>query len=195
MIIKRLSFLFLACLVMLTVSVSANASQKFILDEQHTYVLWHIKHLGFSSQSGKWYAKGFVILDKDDPKKSKVEATIDVANIVTGIPELDKHLKGKLFFDVARYPTATFVSDKVDLTSKTSARVSGILTLHGISKPIVLAVTFNKEGKNPITDKPTVGFTATADIKRSDFDMNTMLPDLGDEVTLDIGAEAYQANP
>lgn len=195
MIIKRLSFLFLACWAMLTVSVSANASQKFILDEQHTYVLWHIKHLGFSSQSGKWYAKGFVILDKDDPKKSKVEATIDVANIVTGIPELDKHLKGKLFFDVARYPTATFVSDKVDLTSKTSAKVSGILTLHGISKPIVLAVTFNKEGKNPITDKPTVGFTATADIKRSDFGMNTMLPDLGDEVTLDIGAEAYQANP
>lgn len=193
--IKRLTLLFLACSVMLTLTVSANAAQKFILDEQHTYVLWHIKHLGFSSQSGKWYAKGFIILDKDSPEKSQVEATINVANVVTGIPELDKHLKGKLFFDVARYPTATFVSNKIDVTNKTSAKVSGILTLHGISKPIVLTVTFNKEGKNPITDKPTVGFTATSDIKRSDFGMNTMLPDIGDGVTLDIDAEAYQANP
>lgn len=193
--IKRLTLLFLACSVMLTYAVSASAAQKFILDEQHTSVLWHINHLGFSSQSGKWYATGFILLDKNSPEKSKVEATISMANIVTGLPELDRHLKGKLFFDVARYPSATFVSDKVDVTSKTSAKVSGILTLHGISKPIVLTVTFNKEGKNPISDKPTVGFTATTQIKRSDFGMNTMLPDLGDEVTLDIGAEAYQANP
>ena len=125
--IKRLTLLLLACSVMLTYVVSANAAQKFILDEQHTSVLWHIKHLGFSSQSGKWYAKGFMSLDKDSPKNSKVEATVNVANIVTGLPELDKHLKGKLFFDVARYPTATFVSDKVDITSKITAKVSEVL--------------------------------------------------------------------
>lgn len=192
--LKRLIILFLTYSLTLALPVSANTAQKFILDEQHTYVLWHIKHLGFSSQSGKWYAKGFIVLDKDAPKNSKVEAVITVANIVTGLPELDKHLKGKLFFDVARYPLATFVSNKVEVTSKTTAKVNGVLTLHGISKPIVLAVTFNKEGTNPITDKPTIGFTATADIKRSDFGIISMLPDLGDEVVLDIDAEAYQTN-
>lgn len=192
--IKKTSGLFLTFLMMLTVSVSLHAAQKWILDENHTYVLWHIKHLGFSTQAGKWYAKGFVILDKDNLKKSKVEATIDVANMVTGLPELDKHLRGKLFFDVEQYPVATFVSDNVSVTSKATANVHGMLTLHGISKPIVLAVTFNKEDKSIVTDKMTAGFTATTEIKRSDFGINTLLPDVGDEVTLEINAEAYQAN-
>lgn len=71
--------------------------QTLTLDNQHTYVLWKVKHLGFSTQAGKWYASGQLILDKDNPQQSKVNVTIKVDDIVTGIPELDKHLKGKLF--------------------------------------------------------------------------------------------------
>ncbi|ERH41468.1 polyprenyl-pyrophosphate binding protein [Legionella pneumophila str. Leg01/11] len=192
--LRKLAHFILTTLVLFALSFPGYTADKFMLDDQHTYVLWHINHIGFSTQAGKWYAKGFVILDKEQPQNSKVEATIDVSSIVTGLPELDKHLKSPLFFDTEKYPTATFVSNKVDVLSKTSAKVQGTLTLHGISKPVTLMVTLNKTGKNPISDKISVGFSAKTDIKRSDFGMNTLLPDVGDNVSLEIEAEGYQAN-
>lgn len=191
--IKVLTRYLLGVVTTLLVALPLHAQEKLTLDEEHSYVLWRIKHLGFSTQSGKWYVKGFVMLDKDQPQNSKVEATIDVANFITGIPELDKHLKGKLFFDVERYPVATFVSDKVEVTSQNTAKVHGLLTVHGITKPVALSVTLNKVGKNPINDRMTVGFSATTELKRSDFGIKTLLPDLGDEVSIEIGAEAYQS--
>jgi polyisoprenoid-binding protein YceI len=170
------------------------AAETLTIDPQHSYVLWFISHLGFSTQTGKWYVNGTLLLDKDKPQNSKVNATINIADIHTGIPELDKHLKSPLFFDVAKFPTATFVSDKVDLTSKTTAQVHGTLTLHGISKPVTLDVKFNKAGKNPIQDRMTVGFSGNTTIKRSDFGISTLLPDLSDEVKIHIEVEAYLPN-
>lgn len=166
--------------------------ETFTLDNNHTYVLWSIKHLGFSTQFGKWYATGQLVLDKDHPNQSKVNVNINLADMVTGLPELDKHLKSKLFFDVDHYPKATFVSNNVSVLSKNTAKVSGVLTLHGVSKPVDLQVTLNKVGMNPINNKMTVGFSATVAIKRSDFGINALLPSLGDTVDLNIGAEAYQ---
>ena len=173
-------------------TMSAYAAETFTLDSNHTYVLWHIEHFGFSTQAGKWYASGSLVLDKDQPAKSTVNASIKINDIATGLPELDQHLRGKLFFDTQQFPTATFVSDKVDVTSAKSAKVHGVLTLHGVAKPVTLAVTLNQSGVSPITDNVTVGFAATATIKRSDFGLNTLLPGLGDEVVLNIEAEAYQ---
>lgn len=183
----------LAAIIISTASLPLYAAEKFNLDPQHSYVQWHIKHLGFSIQSGKWYVKnGYVILDKDNPQNSKVEATIDMNKFITGNPELNKHLKGKLFFDVKQFPTATFVSNTVDIINDKTANVHGTLTVHGISKPVNLKVTLNKIGNSPINNLLTAGFTATTEIKRSDFGINTLLPDLGDDVSIEIGAEANQ---
>lgn len=167
---------------------------KFELDPQHSYLIWHIDHLGFSSQSGKWYVNGTLSLDKDKPETSKLNVTVKIAGLVTGIPELDKHLMSPLFFDAAKFSTATFDSDKVEVLSKTKAKVSGTLTLHGVSKPVTLDVTLNRHGKNPISNKDTVGFSASTTLKRSDFGIKTLLPELGDEVKIDIGAEAFKAS-
>ncbi|MBI2786173.1 MAG: polyisoprenoid-binding protein [Legionella longbeachae] len=186
------SFTFLLLPLFIFTSPLYAEPETFILDNNHTYVLWSIDHLGYSTQFGKWYASGQIILDKDNPSQSKVNAKIDVADMVTGIPQLDKHLRGKLFFDTEHYPTATFVSDKVNVLGKNTATVDGILTLHGVSKPVVLQVTLNNLGMNPISNKMTAGFTATTSIKRSDFGINTLLPSLGDTVDIKIGAEAYQ---
>jgi polyisoprenoid-binding protein YceI len=173
-------------------SFSAQAAKTYTVDPQHTAVVWNISHLGFSTPSGKFMAgAGTLILDEAKPENSKVSVTIPINNLVTGIDELNKHLKGKLFFDVDQFPTATFVSDKVTVVNKKMAKISGILTLHGVSKPITLDVTFNKKGVNPINNKETVGFSAMAQLKRSDFDINTLLPDVGDDVKLNIQAEAY----
>lgn len=171
-------------------AMAAQAAETFTFDPNHTYVLWHVSHFGFSSPSGKWLANGTVILDKEHPQKSKVEVTINVANLVTGIPEFDKHLKGEVFLNVAKYPIATFVSDKTIVSHDNSAKVHGILTLHGVSKPITLDVKMNKAGVSPINDKMTVGFTASTMFKRSDFGISSFLPGVGDEVQIDIEAEA-----
>lgn len=186
------SLLFLLCIFSAQAATPAKTLEMYKVDPLHTYILWHINHFGFSNPSGKWIAEGTLQMDDTNPRDSKVNITVPVANFITGIPELDKHLKGDLFFNVAHFPTATFVSDKVEVTSKTTAKVYGMLTVRGITKPVVLDVTLNKIGISPINDKKTVGFSATTLLKRSDFGITTLLPGLSDEVKIDIELEAYK---
>lgn len=175
----------------LLIPVSALAAETYTLDPTHTYVLYHINHLGFSVQVGKiTMIDGKLTLDQSKPQNSKVSATIDMNNIDSGIAKLDEHLKDADFFDVAKYPTATFVSDKIVVTGKDAGKIYGTLTLRGISKPVVLDAKMMKVGMFPMKNKKTVGFVATTEIKRSDFGMKAYLPMLGDNVQLDIGVEA-----
>jgi polyisoprenoid-binding protein YceI len=189
---KQLLAIFLVLYSIFFSSFAVAVPETFKIDPEHSYVLWQIKHFGFSTQSGKWVANGTVVLDKEHPQNSKVDVSIQLGDIITGNNNLDKHLKGKLFFDVEHFPIATFKSEKVEVTGQNKAIVYGILTLHGISKPVDLNVVLNKVGLSPITDKMTVGFTANTDIKRSQFGINTLLPGLSDDVKLNIEAEAYQ---
>jgi polyisoprenoid-binding protein YceI len=171
----------------------AHAAENYTIDSDHSYVEWKISHFDFSNPSGKWYiANGTITLDKNKPQDSKVNIKIKIADIITGIPELDKHLKGELFFDVAKFPEATFVSDKVTLTGKNTAKVHGILTVHGVSKPITLMVKLNKIGTNPINNKETVGFSALVTLNRSDYGISALLPGLGDKVQINIETEAFK---
>lgn len=186
---KRILFIF--TLFFLSFGLSAHAAEEtYTLDPTHSYVLWRISHFGFSHPAGKWNAEGTLILDEKKPTNSKVNVTINLDDLVTGVPKLDEHLKDKDFFDVGKYPKATFVSNKVNVTGKDKAKVTGILTLHGISKPVTLNVTLNKVAESPITHKKTAGFTATTTLKRSDFGIDKYLPGLGDDVKIDIEAEA-----
>jgi polyisoprenoid-binding protein YceI len=187
---KRILSTLISSLLVFIAPNSLHAADTLAIDSNHSFVQWHIKHLGFSQQTGKWYVTGTILIDKDKPQDSKVDVKIDINNLVTGLPELDKHLKSKLFFDAEKYPTATFVSNKVDVTGKDTAKVTGILTLRGMSKPVTLDVVLNKVGENPINNKMTAGFTAKTEIKRSDFGMNAFLPNVGDDVSLEIEVEA-----
>lgn len=171
----------------------AAASETYTLDPSHSYVNWQISHFGFSSPTGKWYATGTLDLDKDKPQDSKVNVTINVADMVTGIPKLDEHLKSADFFDTAKYPKATFVSDHVQVTGKDTALVEGKLTVHGVTKPVTLKVKLNKAGVSQLNNKMTAGFTASTVIKRSDFGVSAYLPGLGDEVKLSIEVEANKS--
>ena len=161
----------------------------------HSYIAYDINHLGFSTQIGKWMVSdGTVTLDEAKPQNSKVNVTIKVGDIITGVPKLNEHLMGPDFFDVKKFPTAIFISDKVTVTGKNKAIVRGMLTIRDITKPVTLNVTLDKLGPNLITNKQTAGFTATTHLKRSDFGMTTLLPLLGDDVKIDIGAEANKAS-
>jgi polyisoprenoid-binding protein YceI len=183
----------LVAAALFTFNVSAQAAETYHFDSMHTYVLWHISHFGFSVQAGKFtMIDGTLTLDETAPQNSKVNVTVHTENLATGIPKLDEHLKTPMFFDTAKYPTATFVSSKIEVTGQNTGKIYGTLTLHGVSKPVVLDAVMLKQGVSPITNKNTIGFSATTKIKRSDFGMNAYLPNLGDEVQIDIGAEANQ---
>jgi len=167
-----------------------NHTATYALDPMHTSVGWQINHFGFSNPSGKFaMVQGTLILNDFVPANSSVNATIAMANLVTGISKLDEHLRSKDFFDAEHFPTAAFVSNKVETTSTNTAKVYGTLTLRGISRPVVLDVKLNKIGEN-MMKKKTAGFSATTTIRRSDFGMNAFLPMLGDEVKLTIESEA-----
>ncbi|MDC7684809.1 YceI family protein [Asticcacaulis sp. BYS171W] len=166
------------------------APETYALEATHTEVVFSWTHFGFSKPTGKFMnAVGTLVLDEAAPATSKVEVTFAIDGINTGVAALDTHLKGKDFFDAATYPTATFKSTKVEVTGKDTAKVTGDLTIHGVTKPVTLDVKLNKVGENMRKVK-TAGFSATGAIKRSDFGIGAYVPAVGDDITLQITAEA-----
>lgn len=179
----------------LAFSAPAFATETYTLDPNHTNIVWRANHFGFSNPDGKFAsASGSVTLDRENPAKSSVSVSIATTGLVTGIAKFDEHLKSADFLNVEKFPAATFVSDKVELTGPDTAKVSGTFTLLGVAKPIVLDVKLNRIGMNPIAQKQTAGFTATTTIKRSEFGMGAYVPNVSDEVQIHIEAEANLAS-
>ncbi len=170
------------------------AAGSYAADPGHTQVAWSLNHFGFTTYDGLFGgATGTLTLDPGRTAATKVDITIPIAGLVTTVPALNEHLKSPDFFDAAKFPTATFTSTNVTLKG-TTARIAGTLTLHGVSKPVVLDATFVGAGTNPGSKKATVGFAATTRVKRSDFGMTFLLPALGDDVDLHINAAFEKAN-
>jgi polyisoprenoid-binding protein YceI len=189
---KSLTSLFAASAVAFSlIAAPVLAADTYKLDPTHTEVTFQWTHMGFSKPTGKFMnAVGSVTLDEADPAKSSVAVSFDINGINTGVTKLDDHLKSPDFFDAAKFPTATFKSTNVQVTSPTTAKVTGDLTLHGVTKPVTLDVTLNKLGEHPMKKKKAAGFSATGTIKRSDFGMAMFVPAVSDEIDLEITAEA-----
>jgi polyisoprenoid-binding protein YceI len=137
---------------------------------------------------------GTVEFNEADPAQSSLNVKIGVASINTRDEKRDGHLKSPDFFDVANHPYLTFESAKVEKTSENTGRVTGNLTIRGISKPVVLEVEYNGQAKSP-WGTTSAGFTATAKINRKDWDLNWNVALetggflVGDEVKITIEAE------
>ncbi|WP_029012091.1 YceI family protein [Niveispirillum irakense] len=165
-------------------------SGTYEIEPTHTKVIFAINHLGYSTYYGAFpKAEGTLVLNAADPAKSVLNVTVDVTAISTDLPALNEHLLAPDFFDAAKFPKATFKSTKVEPAGKNKAKVTGDLTLKGVTKPVTLDVTFNQAGPNFINKVYSVGFDATTTIKRSDFGVSAYVPAVGDEVTLRIGSE------
>jgi polyisoprenoid-binding protein YceI len=174
----------------LAASTPAWAAESYKFDPMHTNVVFHANHLGFSNPSGRFGIKdGKIVLDETDPAKSSVDVVIDASSVATGMDVFNQHIKEK-FLQPEKFPTAEFKSTKVEKTGEKTAKVTGDLTLHGVTKPVTLDVTLNKEGDHPMMHKKAVGFTASTTIKRSDFGMDLMVGPISDDVKIDIEAEA-----
>ena len=168
-------------------------AQKYVIEPTHTSVTWVFDHFGFSRPSGKFNnISGFILFDEANPQNSSTEITINTKGISTGVEKFDDHLKSKDFFDIKNFPIAKFVSKKIIVTSKNKAKIIGDLTILSTTKSITLEAIFNKSGINPVNQKPTIGFSAKASIKRSDFKVSYALPNIADKIDLIIELEANQ---
>jgi polyisoprenoid-binding protein YceI len=171
-------------------TVSAGTYQA---DPYHTQAVFSVSHFGFTPFYGIFAGtSGTLRLDPAQLSDSKLDLSLTVDSLITTVPILTQELKGDQWFNVAKFRTATFVSTKIVRTGDASARVTGDLTLHGVTKTEVFAVHLVGAGVNPLSKAYTVGFEATGTIKRGDFGIKTDLPAVGDAVTLRI-AGAFEA--
>jgi polyisoprenoid-binding protein YceI len=170
------------------------AGGHYALDKSHARIVFSITHFGFSTYYG-FFDDFDAKLDFDPaaPAKSALAVTINLKGIVTANAKLETNLKSDGFFDVARFPKATFTGRRIELTGAATGKVTGDLSLHGVTKPVSLDVTFNGGGVNPLTKAYVLGFDATGTLKRSDFGIKNFVPFVGDEVTLRISCEFDRA--
>lgn len=158
------------------------------VDPGHTQVLFAYNHMGFTQNIGIIaMPEGSLTLDPKAPAKAKVKVSFPIANLRTGVTDLDAHLMKDEFFDAAKFPTASFESTSV-VVRGTTAKIIGNLTIKGITKPITLNATFTGAGMNSFMKKDTVGFGARGLIKRSDFGLGKGVPMVGDAIELTIVA-------
>lgn len=184
-----------AALAALSVVCAPSYATTYTLEPNYTQGVVQWNHLGFSSPSAQFgQGEGTLEFDQADPTKSSVKVTIPLSTLNTSVPDLDEHLRSQDFFEVARFPTATFTSTKVEKGSAPDQlKVTGDLNLHGVTKPVTLAVRVVKVGLNPRSSLPTVGFDATTTLKRSEFGLGKFVPQVSDEVPLHIISQAVDA--
>jgi polyisoprenoid-binding protein YceI len=166
------------------------------IDPSHTVVLASWSHFGYSNPSANFgQASGTIVYDEAAPEQSTVEVTLPMSGIDSFVPKLDEHLKSPDFFDAEKYPVATFKSTSVRALGAGRLEVTGNLDLHGIGKPVVLDVKLNKLAPHPMGKTPTIGFDASATIKRTEFGIDKYVPMVRDEIALRITTEASAEQP
>lgn len=192
---RMINVLALTSIGSLWIPASAAAST-WELDPAHSGIEFSVRHLMVSTVKGRFEKiKGVLELDEKDVTKSAVEVTIDLASVNTNEPKRDTHLKSPDFFDVAKFPTATFKSTKVQKAGKNKLKVTGELSLHGVTKPVVLEVEGPTDAFKTPFGTTVRGVHATGKIDRKDFEIgwNKVLDNggvmVGNEVGLDLNAE------
>lgn len=194
--IRSLGLLFASAIVFSSMPPAHAQTSTWKIDPNHSAANFSIRHLGISNVHGRFgVVDGEITLDPTDLTKSSVKATIDTTSVDTGVPPRDNDLKSDHFFDVAKYPTMTFVSKSVAKNGD-GYTVTGDLTMHGVTKEVELAMS-TPAGEVAMGKQTRRGFDATTTIHRKDFGLTfgeglTKAGDLmiGDEVKVVLEVEA-----
>ena len=175
-------------------SASAFAMAKpvtYTIDPTHTATVFTWDHFGFSTPAGNFTdITGQIVVDNEQPGKSSVHVNIPLSSINTNVKALDEHLLAADFFDAEKFPTITFKSTKVETSDKKKFKITGDLTIKGITKPVVLDAVLNKQAEHPMAKVPAIGFNATTSFDRSAFGVGAYVPNVGDKITVNITTEA-----
>jgi polyisoprenoid-binding protein YceI len=191
--LRSLAAFILSIAVLLPLSAAAQDNSTWQIDPKHTAAQFSVRHLGISTVRG-WFDKvsGTVQYDAAHPEKTSIQATIDVASVNTRVEMRDNDLRSPHFFDAAKYPTITFQSKKVEAAGAGKLKVTGDLTMHGVTKEVVLDV----DGPTPpVNDRGSerMGASATTKINRMDFGVAGASGVAGDEITITLDIEMLKA--
>jgi polyisoprenoid-binding protein YceI len=188
----------LAAIVWLAHLVSASAqaqTQTWYLDPNHSAAQFAVHHMGISTVRGAFTKTSGVVVDSPDLGKASVSVTIDASSVDTRVEMRDKDLRSDHFFDVAKYPTITFQSKKVESAGAGKLKVTGDLTMHGVTKEAVLDV----DGPTPPVKDPRGGarrgVSATTTISRADYGMTFDEPMVGDQIAIQLDVELVDKAP
>ncbi len=173
-----------------TTGSALAAPVTYNVDGSHTFPRFSYSHFGYSTQLSSFSnTTGKVVLDAD-AKTGAVDITIDMKSVNTGSVDFNGHIQGEDFLDTAKFPTATFKSNKVVFEGDKPKAIEGNLTIKGITKPVTLTVTSFQAVPHPMMKKPALGANAFTTIKRTEFNAGKYAPYVGDEVRIDIAIEA-----
>ncbi len=181
--------------LMLAVVAPASAADRFDFDKVHTNIVFLVDHLGFSRMVGQFQDfDGHFLFDPDQVADSAVSVTIETTSVDTDHEKRDDHLRSPDFFNAAEFPQMTFRSTGIDVTGEKTGLITGDLTLLGVTRPVVLDVTFNGMGPHPSPQMAGVtvaGFSGRTTLRRSEFGMTGFLPGLGDKVEIWLEVEGH----
>jgi polyisoprenoid-binding protein YceI len=200
LLVVACSVFLLSCEKVLTpdqkTDIQAVKGGKYALDKDHASLLFKLNHLGFSTYVGRFNTLNATLdFDPENIEKSSLEVIVDMASIDVNNAAFAEQLRGSDWLDAAQFPqavykTTRYVGPTGGTTEKNTFAFEGDLTFHGVTKPVTLNVTFNGGGRNMLTRKNTLGFSANATFKRSDFGVGKFTSmGVGDDVTLDINVE------
>lgn len=163
------------------------------LDQSHVAVLFKINHMGLSTFVGRFNkVDASLEFDPNNIAAAKLSAVIEVASIDANNVDLEETLRGSSWLDAKKYPQASFKTTSVSVLNQNAAIFTGELTLHGVTAPIDLTVTFNGGANNMLTGFYTLGFSATTTFSRSTFGVDYLVPAIGDQVAIEVFAEFQQ---
>ncbi len=181
-------------LVGLSTTAALAAPEKYVLDSSHSQVVFNYNHLGFSTTWGMFSGfEGEIMFDQEAPANSSVSVSMPLSSMLTGWQARFDHFMSKDFFAANGDEQVTFTSTKIDVTGDNTAKITGDLTLNGVTKAIVLDAKLNQAGDHPMAGKPWAGFDATTTLVRSDFGLGKFAPFVSDDVPLQISVEAMKA--
>ncbi|KJZ24931.1 YceI family protein [Tritonibacter mobilis] len=185
----------LAAALIGTAATSAFAApEKYTLDSSHSQILFSYNHLGYSTTWGMFSGfEGEIMFDQEDPANSSVSVSMPVKSMFTGWEARFNHFMSDDFFGAADDEMVSFTSTGIEVTGEDTAKITGDLTLNGVTKSVVLDAKLNKAGEHPMAKKPWAGFDATTTLVRSEYELGQFAPFVGDEVEVKISIEATKA--
>ena len=183
----------LSTLAALLAAPALAAPEKYVLDSGHSQIVFSYDHLGYSTGYGMFSGfAGEISLDAADPAASSVTVSFPVKSMLTGWQARFEHLMSPDFFAATDDEMVTFTSTSVEVTGEKTAKITGDLTLNGVTKSVVLDAVLNQMGDHPMEGKPWAGFSATTTLVRSDFGLGKFAPFVSDNVAVQMSVEAMK---
>ncbi len=184
-----------AAVLALATTPALAAPEAYVLDSSHSQIVFSYNHLGYSTGFGMFSGfAGEIQFDRENPAASSVSVSFPVRTMLTGWEARFEHFMSPDFFGAADdSEVVTFTSTAIEVTGETTAKITGDLTLNGVTKSVVLDAVLNQFGDHPMEGKPWAGFDATTTLLRSDFELGMFAPFVSDEVEVRISVEAMKA--